>query len=93
MLDLDWNAQLRLAPDVLIQDLAGEAVLLDLNTEQYFGLDDVGTRMVQVLTDAASIQAAYESLLAEYEVEPEILRQDLQAFILELQTHGLMQVQ
>lgn len=87
----DWTVQLRFAPDVLIQDLAGEAVLLNLNSEEYFGLDDVGTRMVQVLNTAESVQAAYEALLGEYEVEPAVLRQDLQAFIVELQTHGLMQ--
>lgn len=90
MSNLDWTAQLRIADDVLIQDLAGEAVLLDLNTEQYFGLDDVGTRMVQLLDTSDSIQAAYEALLVEYAVEPEILREDLDAFVQELENHGLV---
>lgn len=90
MSDLNWHAVIRLAEDVLIQDLAGEAVLLDLNTEQYYGLDDVGTRMVQVLDQAASVKDAYERLLAEYEVEPAILQADLAAFIAELRTYGLI---
>ena len=40
------------APDVLIQELAGEAVLLNLKTEQYFGLDDMGLRMWRLLSAA-----------------------------------------
>ncbi|MEM8637382.1 MAG: PqqD family protein [Cyanobacteria bacterium P01_G01_bin.54] len=88
--DLDWAAPVRLAADVLIQDLGGEAVLLDLESEQYFGLDDVGTRMLQVLDASESLQVAYGQLLAEYEVEPAMLRQDLQAFVQELQAHGLI---
>jgi hypothetical protein len=90
MSDLNWHLVIRLAEDVLMQDLAGEAVLLDLNTEQYYGLDDVGTRMVQVLDQATSVKDAYEQLLAEYEVEPAILQEDLAAFILELRTYGLI---
>ncbi|MGB0560597.1 MAG: PqqD family protein [Spirulinaceae cyanobacterium] len=88
--DLDWTAPVHLTDDVLIQDLGGEAVLLDLASEQYFGLDDVGTRMVQVLDASASVQTAYTQLLDEYDVEPEVLRQDLQVLIQELQAHGLV---
>ena len=52
----------------MIRKLAAKSVILDLKTERYSGLDEVGTRMWQVLMDSASIQAAYEKLLEEYEV-------------------------
>jgi hypothetical protein len=35
------------SPEVLVQELEGEAVLLNLASERYFGLDDVGTRIWQ----------------------------------------------
>jgi len=78
-------------PDVLVNVIDGESVLLNLKSESYFGLDEVGTRMWQVLTDSGSIQAAYETLLAEYEVEPEKLRQDLERLIEQLVAHGLLE--
>lgn len=82
-----------LAPaGVLVRELDGESVLLNLNSESYFGLDEVGTRMWAVLTASDSIQAAYESLLAEYEVEPEKLYQDLDNLIEKLVAHGLAEV-
>lgn len=78
-------------PDgVLVRELQGESVLLNINSESYFGLDDVGTRMWTALTAAPSVEAAYEALLAEYEVEPERLRADLSGFIEKLVELGLL---
>ena len=36
---------------LLAQELAGETVLLDLASENYFGLDAVGTRVWQLLNE------------------------------------------
>lgn len=78
-------------PDhVLTQELSGELVLLDLKSQHYFGLDPVGTRMWNALADSASIAAAYEALLAEYEVEAQRLRQDMEGFIARLLEQGLI---
>jgi Coenzyme PQQ synthesis protein D (PqqD) len=78
------------APDVLINVIDGEAVLLNLKSECYFGLDEVGMRMWQLLTESASVKAAYEALLAEYDVEPEKLQHDLEELIEQLVEHGLV---
>lgn len=78
------------ADDVLVQMLDGEAVLLNLNTESYFGLDEVGARMWTLLTESDSIQTAYEALLEEYDVTPEQLRADLAALIDRLVEQGLI---
>ena len=77
---------------VLVRVLEGEAVLLNLKSSSYFGLDDVGTRIWEVLVAGPSIQAAYETLLAEFEVEPEQLRADLHVFIGKLVNEGLVEV-
>lgn len=71
----------------------GESVLLHMETETYFGLNRVGTRMWTVLTQADSIGQAAELLLAEYEVEPDVLRRDLDALIDQLLQHRLLVMQ
>ena len=43
-----------ISPGVLFQEIGGEAVLLDLASERYFGLDDVGTRIRQLAGAGAS---------------------------------------
>ena len=80
-------------PDgVLVRRLGDESVLLDLEAESYFGLDDVGTRMWAALTSTPSLEAALHQLLAEYDVEPERLRADLSGFVRKLADAGLIDV-
>jgi len=78
--------------DVLINVIDGQAVLLNLKTERYFGLDEVGTEMWRILTSSDSIESACAALLAEYEVEPERLRADLFDLAQKLIENGLLEV-
>jgi hypothetical protein len=89
---INRSGRVRAAEGTLFRELQGEAVLLNLGSESYFGLDAVGTRMWMLLTAAESIQAAYETLLDEYDVEPEKLREDLDGLIGKLVEHGLVKV-
>jgi hypothetical protein len=69
-----------------------ESVLLNLKTEVYFGADAVATQMWMTLTQSETIQAAFESLLAEYDVAPADLRHDLEQFVKQLVEHELIQI-
>ena len=80
-------------PDhVLVRHLESESVLLKLDTEKYFGLDSMGTRMLFLVTVSPSIEAAYGKLLEEFEVEPEILRGNLSDLVSRLVENGLLDV-
>jgi hypothetical protein len=75
---------------VLVRFLEKESVLLNLETERYFGLDEIGTRMWQVVTAAPNIDAAYQELLDEYDVSPELLRVNLTDLLARLVENGLL---
>ncbi|HEX5130312.1 MAG TPA: PqqD family protein [Usitatibacter sp.] len=80
-------------PDgVLMRELQGESVLLNLDSECYFGLDEIGTRMWAVLTTTPDVGAAMEALLAEFEVDAERLHGDLADFVESLSSAGLIRV-
>jgi hypothetical protein len=79
-------------PDVLVREVSGESVLLNLKNETYYGLDDIGTRMWAVLTDSGTIQDAFHTLLAEYDVTEDTLRGDLDDFIGKLVEQGLVEL-
>jgi hypothetical protein len=79
-------------PGVLVSKAGEESVLLNLDSERYFGLDPVGTRMWEVLGAHGTMEAAYETLLAEFDVEPEQLRRDLYELVEKLSEHGLVEV-
>ncbi len=90
---ISFGQRVSVPADTLMNEVAGESVLLSLKSERYFGLDDVGTAMWRALTNAGSIQASYERLLTEFDVEPKRLRQDLSDFVGTLVEHELIEVQ
>lgn len=77
---------------VVARAVSGATVLLNLDTGRSFMLDDVGARAWSVLMSSASIQDAFESLLTEYQVEPDQLRTDLAALIADLEAQGLLEI-
>lgn len=79
-----------LSPEVLFRELDGEAVMLDLETERYYGLDEVGTRFWQLFAEYEETETVIARMLAEYEVEEEQLRQDLAVLLDELAEAGLV---
>lgn len=89
---LTFNNRAAAPAHVLVRLLDQESVLLNLETEQYFGLDETGTRMWQLVTTSPNIDAAYQELLAEYDVQPEMLRENLTELLGHLVEHGLLQV-
>jgi hypothetical protein len=78
------------APDVLLQDLEGEAVLLNIKNGQYYGLDENSFHMYKALVSSPSVEAARASLIREYEVEPDQLKADLDRFLEHLLENGLV---
>ena len=84
--------RVEMPPHVLVRFLENESVLLNLETERYYGLDETGTRMWQVVTAARSIDNAYVELLSEFDVEAELLRLHLSELLGRLVENGLLQV-
>ena len=89
---ISFTDRVRVPAEVLVSGLQSESVILNVDSERYFGLDEVGTRMMSVLTTSDSIQAAYETLLEEYDVEGEVLRQDLTSIVEQLIEQGLVEI-
>ncbi len=86
-----FDSIISVSSDVMVRKVGEESVLLDLKTERYLGLDDVSARFWDLLTSGGSIQSAYETLVEEFEVDPERLRKDLDDFVQELLQFGLVE--
>jgi len=86
------GVRFRVSSDLLPEQLpGGESVFLHLGSEEYFGLDEVGTRCWGVLSATGSVEAAHRQLLEEYDVEPNRLRHDLGDFVEDLLRHGFIE--
>ena len=84
--------QVEISPEALFQELEGETVLLNLQSERYYGLDDVGTRMWQLLAENGNVAAAFAQLLKEYDVDAARLEADLAVLIGRLAEAGLLTI-
>ena len=90
---MNLNQTITLSPDVISQEVSGETVLLDLESENYFGLDEVGTRIWQLIKESGDLQVIYRTLLEEDEVEEERLQADLEVLLGEIAELGLITLQ
>ena len=88
----DVKRVVRITPDALYRDLHGEGILLQLETGQYFGLDDVGHRMWQLLMQEGDLALVQEALASEYG-NPATLSADLERFVGQLVEKNLVQVE
>jgi hypothetical protein len=81
---------LRLSPDVVFRELDGEAVILDLASGSYFGLNDVGTRVWQLIDQGSTIERVLDTVAEEYEADRETIVRDVLRLIDELRARGLL---
>ena len=79
-----------ISPDVLAQEVNDEIVLLDLKTEQYLGLNEVGARVWQLLEEGVVLEQIYNKLLEEYDVDKELLKIDLNDLITNMSKEGIV---
>jgi hypothetical protein len=78
------------APDVLMQTVVGESVLLDLRSQKYFGLNEVGTRAWELLQETGDAGAVHARLQREYAVAADPLARDLDELFERLLRAGLV---
>lgn len=84
------NLTIHLSSEVLAQEVSGEMVLLDLASENYFGLDPIGARIWQLLQEKDDLASLHETMLAEFDVESDQLEADLIELIGKLEEAGLV---
>lgn len=84
--------RLTVSPDVVYREIEGEAVLLDLESGTYFGLNAVGTRIWSLIQERDSLRAVLDAITAEYDAMPEVLERDLLRLAAELCAKGLTRV-
>ena len=90
---MDLNKKVTFADTVFAQEVDGEMVLLDMNSENYFGLDAVGADIWQAMQEKETLQEVLDVLLEQYDVEEEVLKRDLLTFVGKLLENGLVEVE
>jgi hypothetical protein len=73
--------------------LDDESAILNLKNSVYYGMNAVGTRVWNLLQKPRSVRELRDTLLAEYDVEPERCEQDLLDLLEAMRVEGLIEIQ
>lgn len=75
---------------VLYQKIQDEVVLLNMDNQQYYGLNAVGADMWDNLISLKSITAVTEQICKTYDAERVNVREDLATLVHEMLSAGLL---
>jgi hypothetical protein len=84
------NQKLSISENALSQEVNGEIIILDFESESYYTLDAVGTKFWQLFTDSDSAETVIQQLVKIYTVDETALRRDVTKFVEELVEEGLL---
>jgi hypothetical protein len=90
VIEMTLPATVEIPAEVMVRQVGDETVILDLASGNYYGLDPVGARIWQLLTEGRSLADVRDIMLAEYEVAHEELEHDLDRLLRELLAQGLV---
>ena len=80
----------RHSPDVVFRDLDGEAVILDLASGTYFGLNEVGTRVWRLIEDGRDSSEIVDTVAAEYDADRATIAEDVERLLDDLSARRLI---
>jgi hypothetical protein len=92
-MSVSLDSSLVVPEDVIFRELDGEAIILNLGTGIYFGLDAVGSRMWTLFAASERLDRVAAALAAEYDVDPKTLEKDIVDLAEQLLAKGLVRMQ
>lgn len=78
-------------PDnILLNEVGVEVFLLDVESERYYSLNKIGATIYSGLVAGKSLNELTETLLTEFDVDKETLRNDIETLVTSLVSQGLL---
>jgi len=92
-MELDFKSNIEQPDEVIMQELTDDqSILLNTQSEHYFGLDEIGNVFYKCIVESKTIQEAFHTLNTTYDTDPETLKADLQEFINNLVKRNLLKI-
>lgn len=90
-MEISESSEIRRSSEVLGADVGGTHVLLSSDLE-YVGLDPIGRRVWEILSEPTTWGGLVARLLSEFDVDEQACRRDVAAFVETLVEHKLVSV-
>ena len=76
---MNLSDKVTIPAQVMARDVGGETVVLDLASGTYYGLDPIGARIWQLMSEGQTLVQVCDAMLAEYDVTREDIERDVLA--------------
>lgn len=86
----DTPRRVRFAPDTVLQVIDGDALILKLQQEAVFSLNETGARIAELIAEGKTIDEIVETLAAEYDRSRDDLERDVRDLVTALLSRGLL---
>ena len=86
------NSKVIIPDTVFLQEVDDETILLDINTQEYFSLDEMGTIFYKFLKEESDLTIIVEELSVHFAVSSQEIKNDLLVFIKSLEEKGLLEI-
>jgi hypothetical protein len=89
---VDLDSRVMATKEQVSADLNGEAVILNLKSGVYYGLNPIGALVWNQIQEPRRVLDLRDAVMAEYAVEAQVCEQDLLALLEGLLEAGLIEV-
>ncbi|MBV1888803.1 MAG: PqqD family protein [Proteobacteria bacterium] len=81
----------KIQDDLLLQKVVDETVILDPVSGNYFSLDEVGSRMIELFRETGSVEESVKAMVQEYKATEADIERDMIALLDEMVQHGIIE--
>jgi hypothetical protein len=91
--ELNLNSRVKRREDPIAVDLAGEVVMMNIETGHYYGLRAIASRVWELLEEPRTVAQICDALQSEYDVDPATCQRDILRFLDDLRSEQLLEIQ
>ncbi len=84
--------QYKIQDDLLLQKVMDEMVILDPESGNYFSLDEIGSRMIELFRETGSVAEVVKTMAQEYKAIDSDIESDMITLLDEMVRHGVVKV-
>jgi len=89
---IDQQTYVKRNNDVFANEIDGEAVMMHIQTGKYYGLDEIGSRIWELMEHKIQVKTIIEQLLKEYDVSEQQCKTDVINLLNELKQNELIEI-
>jgi len=82
--DITTETTISQIEEIVASDIDGETVMMSIENGEYYGLDDIGSRIWELIEKPVRVSDLIDTLLERFDVDRETCEKDVLKFLNEL---------